>query len=581
MSFWVGCNYWASNAGCNMWHNWDEQTVREDLALLSKSGMNCLRVFPIWSDFQPATPIYGAGGMIREYRMADGSRPQNRWFLDETMLQRFETLCDVAAENGIQLIVGLLTGWMSGGLFVPPVLNGINLRTDPRALLWEQRFVEGFVTRTKRHPAIVAWDHGNECNCMWHTATRDEAAAWTMAITNAIRANDPTRPVITGIHDLSLNSVWHIEDQATACDMLVTHPYPFWVQHAAGHPLKSVKTMVHAAAQTAFYADIGGKPCLVEEIGTMGPMVCSDETGAAFARINMWHAHIFNRPGFLWWTSFDQPFDAPPYNVFAAERELGLFTRDRQPKAFMREITRMTEKLKTAPLCPDLHTDAVCILAPATDSWKVAFAVSMMAAQAGITVKFHDGRHPLPDAKTYLLPAICGTANLDKAIYDDLKARVNDGAKLYLSLCDGMLTEFEELTGLCIEDSAGGYTCRFSVDGVEVAGHGERQLFYRGEANGLHRHTYGNGVVYTLDFSPEQHLFDVDPENSPYYHIYREVFREERESYPIQSDDPAVRVVWHPVSDCCHVLNYSDTEKTVAGRVIPPFDAVLIKGDNT
>ena len=59
------------------------------------------------------------------------------------------------------------------------------------------------------------------------------------------------------------------------------------------------------------------------------------------------------------------------------------------------------------------------------------------------------------------------------------------------------------------------------------------------------------------------------------------MFREERESYPIQSDDPAVRVVWHPVRDCCHVLNYSDTEKTVAGRVIPPVDAVLIKGDNT
>ncbi len=577
MSFWIGCNYWASDGGCNMWHKWNEQTVREDLALLADAGTNCLRVFPVWSDFQPATPIYGGGGVIREYRMANGSLPQNRWFLDEEMLRRFEVLCDIAAEHGIQLIVGLLTGWMSGRLYVPAVLNGINLRTDPRALLWEQRFVEGFVTRLKHHPAIVAWDHGNECNCMWHTATRDEAAAWTMTITNAIRAADPSRPVISGIHDLSLDSVWHIEDQANTCDMLVTHPYPFWVQHAAGHPLKSIKTMVHAAAQTAFYADIGDKPCLVEEIGTMGPMVCSDETAADFLRVNMWHAHIFNRPGFLWWTAFDQPFDEPPYSMFAAERELGLFTHDRKPKAFMREMTAMASKLKTAPVFEDVHADAVCILAPGTDSWKTAFAVSMLACEAGLSVTFHDGRRPLPQANAYILPAVSSTANLDKVFYDDLKVRVQNGAKLYLSLRDGMVSEFEELTGLCVEDSGGAFTCRFTADGKEIEGHGERQLIYHGEANGLHRHAYGRGVVYTLDFSPEQHLFDADPENSPYYHIYREVFREERESYPVKCDDPAVRVVWHPESRCCHVVNYSDTEKTVAGLAVPPFDAVLIK----
>ncbi len=90
----------------------------------------------------------------------------------------------------------------------------------------------------------------------------------------------------------------------------------------------------------------------------------------------------------------------------------------------------------------------------------------------------------------------------------------------------------------------------------------------------------GGGVVYMLDFSPEQHLFDNDPENSPYYHIYRDVFREERESYPVQSNDPTVRVVWHPTSGYCHVLNYSDTEKTVAGCTVSPFDAVLIKEDD-
>ncbi len=576
MAFLIGCNYWASNAGCNMWHHWDENALREDLARLAKDGMNCLRVFPVWSDFQPAVPIYGGGGVIREYRMADGTLPQNPWYLDEEMLRRFEVLCDTASEHGMKLIVGLLTGWMSGRLYVPAVLNGVNLRTDPRALLWEQRFIEGFVTRLKHHPAIMAWDHGNECNCMWQTATRDEAAAWTAAMTNAIRAADPSRPVISGIHDLSLESVWHVDDQAAYSDMLVTHPYPFWVRHADRHPLLSVKTLVHAAAQTAFYADLAGKPCLVEEIGTMGPMVCSDETAAAFLRINMWHAHIFDRPGFLWWTAFDQPFGEPPYEDFAAERELGLYSATRQPKAFMKEMTAMAERLKDLPRCTDRKIDAVCVLPRNVDSWKLAFAVTMLAMQAGISVRFTDCIKALPDASSYILPALAGTDALPKRTYEALKERVANGAKLYLSLCGGMLSEFEELTGLCIEDSAGGFTCRLDADGVTLEGHGERQLFYRNAPNGLHRHAYGKGVVYTLDFSPEQHLFDTDPETSPYYHVYREIFREEIAAYPVQCDDPAVGVVWHPVSGRCHLINYSGCEKTVAGQTIPPFDAVEV-----
>ncbi len=52
--------------GCNTWYNRDETALCEDLALLAQSGMNCLRVFPVWSDFQPAAPIYGGGDVVHE-----------------------------------------------------------------------------------------------------------------------------------------------------------------------------------------------------------------------------------------------------------------------------------------------------------------------------------------------------------------------------------------------------------------------------------------------------------------------------------------------------------------------------------
>ena len=55
MDFQLGCNYWASHAGIYMWRSWDKQVVEQDLQRLQKCGIRVLRVFPLWSDFQPLT----------------------------------------------------------------------------------------------------------------------------------------------------------------------------------------------------------------------------------------------------------------------------------------------------------------------------------------------------------------------------------------------------------------------------------------------------------------------------------------------------------------------------------------------
>ena len=34
--FIIGCNYWSSDAGTDMWANWDENAVRGDLKILSE-----------------------------------------------------------------------------------------------------------------------------------------------------------------------------------------------------------------------------------------------------------------------------------------------------------------------------------------------------------------------------------------------------------------------------------------------------------------------------------------------------------------------------------------------------------------
>lgn len=78
------------------------------------------------------------------------------------------------------------------------------------------------------------------------------------------------------MHSLStsINAVgnaWFIEDQAASTDVVTTHPYPYWVQHADKQAVNAVMTTYHATAETRFYADIAGKPCIVEKNGLHGP----------------------------------------------------------------------------------------------------------------------------------------------------------------------------------------------------------------------------------------------------------------------------------------------------------------------
>lgn len=59
MNYMIGCNYWGSKYGTEMWKYWDGQSVDKDLEELAKYGVKYMRVFPNRRDFQPLVPVYG------------------------------------------------------------------------------------------------------------------------------------------------------------------------------------------------------------------------------------------------------------------------------------------------------------------------------------------------------------------------------------------------------------------------------------------------------------------------------------------------------------------------------------------
>lgn len=457
-SFTLGCNYWASHAGTHMWSDWKPEVVEADFAALAASGVHTLRVFPLWSDFQPLQGLRGHGGELKELYLDGQPLPDDRLGragVSPVMLDRFAALCAVADRHDIRLVVGLVTGWMSGRVFCPPVLEGRDLHSDPLALQLQSRFVSIFVERFRGERAILAWDLGNECNCMGNPLSREAAWVWTSIIASAVRLADPTRPLISGMHSLTPvgkdSEGWTIQDQAELTDILTTHPYPLWTRHASFDPLDTLRTTCHATAETRFYAGIGGKPCFVEEIGTMGPMMGDWEAASRFLRVNCFSLWANDCRGLFWWCAFDQRhLNYAPYDWLAVERELGLFSEKRQAKPMRDELSafrRVVEKLPGGILPPP-QLDVVCILTRGQDQWAAAYASWVLAVQAKLTLRFVFCDDPLPESRFYWMPSISGVEPILRRRWRELLQCVHAGAELLVTLNDGVLEPFTEIFGV-------------------------------------------------------------------------------------------------------------------------------------
>ena len=451
--FFLGCNYWASHAGTEMWTEWDEAAVAHDLEQLAAHNMRVLRVFPLWRDFQPLRRHYAAQNTLRELRLMEQPLPhteEGRAGVDPVMIERFRTFCDLAERNHIRLVVGLITGWMSGRLLVPEAFIGRGLISDPEVVRWQMRFVRFMVRQFREHPAIAAWDLGNECNCM-ERVNRDTAFAWSSQIANAIRVEDDTHPIVSGMHGLKPEGVWTPADQGEALDVLCTHPYPLFTAHCDTDPINEMKSPLHATAESCMYAGLSGKPCFIEEAGTLGPMIANDDVAADYARAAMFSAWAHDLRGFMWWCAHDMTHrEHTPYDWNALERELGLFRRDGTPKPVLEAMDHFAgfvDSFEFGALPPRI-TDAVCILTHSQDQWAAAYGSMILAKQTGLDITYSWCDDELPAADAYLLPALTGDMFIYRHQMQQLIERVREGATLYMSLNNAMISSFTELTGV-------------------------------------------------------------------------------------------------------------------------------------
>ena len=464
----VGVNYWGSKAGVRMWRadEWDADSVERDIAALAAHGVEVMRVFPTWGEFQPLArerKFTGMPGMV----LRDGTDEPifDPLWIDEGAARRFDALCDAAARHGVRLMVSLVTGWMSGRLFAPRIVENLNLVADPEAVMWEARFARAFVRRMRHHRAIIAWDLGNECNCMGETSSRAQAWNWLNAISAAIRREDPSRPVVSGMHSQTSNghgpqwgrrNDWCLQMQGELLDVLTPHPYPapFRVEANRG-PFNSFRNALHPASQCLFYSAVSGKPAFPQEVGSLGPRVCPDEMTAAGMRQQMFACWEHGLGAYLWWCAFDQThLGYPPFSSNAMERQLGILRADaaRTPKlqAFALKAFRDFRDALPFAALPPRRTDAVCLVSEREEFYQQTFGAFMLSKAAGIDLAFVGAdSSSLPDSPLYILPSGSGFETWGQETWETLMEKARGGATVLVTRGgDAGYSNWLEFTGL-------------------------------------------------------------------------------------------------------------------------------------
>lgn len=530
----LGANYWSSYNATKMWREWHPEEIEKDFVTLKEYGMTTLRVFPTWSDFQPIVEVHANCSLwdkSKDTRMTldEKRRPDTEAGyagVDETMLSRFETFCDLAEKHGIKLVVAIMTGQMTFRNFIPPALENRNPYSDPYALAWEGRFIECFVNRMKGKKAIVAWESGNESRALGAAESKEQGEWWLRYIHSVIRVADPTRPVISVDGFEIAGGTWQVRENAHLSDYVPHHLYALWRRDNPDR-FDGIRNLYFAAAGVKGLEDISGKPSFLEEHGARRAEQVSRARLAKYMRPMLWNLWAADGKAMLWWCAFDQTkFEFAPYNWPEPCLELGIMKDDRSayPAAeAMKKFAAFQKKLGFA--LPKAMADAV-VFSQDTQVEKQVHSCYVLARQAGIMPKFANPADPIPDAACYFLPCAAGRAHLTTHNWEALKAKVRAGATLYVSWSETFLPALEEVCGMELdyrEKTTDKLDLAFDIPGGEkfrcTATVGMRRHFISQgaevlakKANGepfFFRHRYGKGLVYTLGYPLESQAYET------------------------------------------------------------------------
>jgi endo-1,4-beta-mannosidase len=258
------------------WQRFDLGEMRDDLSNVKSLGLDVVRFFLPWETFQPAPDAIDPGAM-----------------------RRLEALMDAIDAAGLVGMPALFCGHMSGVNWLPrwtldedtphgrfrTITQG---HTSPYGigdfyageflLRAQERLARAAGERLRGHPALWAWDLGNEFSNLREPNTPADAARWSERLTHALKETSGAM-VTGGMHGEDLERDRGIRPSSIAApwDFASMHGYSVYSVFSRGRLDTSVVPFL-----SLVQASCSGKRVLFTE---MGNPTCPPGTVSPFDRV--------------------------------------------------------------------------------------------------------------------------------------------------------------------------------------------------------------------------------------------------------------------------------------------------------
>lgn len=346
-TFTLGVNYWPRKKAMYWWKDFDRAEVESEFAEIVALGLDVVRIFLLWEDFQPAPD------KVSDRALAD-----------------LGVVLDTAVSAGLKIMPTFFTGHMSGINWWPAwalsdeddpmgilrMSNGVYTTrvgrdpyADPFMLDAQTHLIDAVCARYGAHPAIYSWNFSNEPDLFSQPKEYADGAAWNENMAAALRKRSAL-PVSAGMHlpTVAGRNGFRPDLLAPNNDFLSMHAYSIYYRETENDdPMNSDVVPLACLVTEA----LGGKRVLFEEFGyassekgdvsehrrvrrgahEMSQYFADDEAGGRY------YDEVLRKlvrcgalGGFGWMFSDYDPalWSRPPYDTHEHERFFGLTRYD-------------------------------------------------------------------------------------------------------------------------------------------------------------------------------------------------------------------------------------------------------------
>lgn len=338
--FLLGINYWPRRSAMYMWQRFDADEIREDFSRIKQMGLDVVRFFLMWEAFQP--------------------EPQR---MDSGALRRFDRVMDLCAGAGLHAMPTLFCGHMSGCNWLPywtlerdstagrfrTITNDAvvdasigDFYADPTLVAAQVFFAQRVGERVADHPAMLAWDLGNEFSNLRVPKSPRDAANWSLRLSDTLREVSGFGSS-GGMHGEDFDKDRNLRPSSIAQPWVfpTMHGYSVYSAFARDRLDPNVVPFLCQLQQS-----FSGKPVLFSEFGNpqcppggvtiVDGFACLDENEMAeYGRGVLERLHARGALGAFWWCWGDYDLSlkgVPPFDRAPHELRFGVVRSDGRPK---------------------------------------------------------------------------------------------------------------------------------------------------------------------------------------------------------------------------------------------------------